>query len=618
MATKTIDSFLRQLCAPLVCRAQAGLADGVLLERFNASRDEASFEVLVRRHGPMVFGVCQRVLRNRTDSEDAFQATFLVFVRKAATIRPPGMVGSWLYGVAHNIAIRAKALNQRRRAKDGELARLAKSGECVESELELRGSLERQLRLLPEKYRSPIVLCDLEGISIKDAARQLGCPMGTVGTRLARGRRMLARRLARGGITLSAGAIATALSEQVATAGVPLGLLASTNEAAIHYACGFGRCGAAANAKVIALAEGVMKTMMITKFKIVSAIVFGLAAVVSASGGIVQTVAASKPTLKNYEAALAPAPNHSEIGEAKVFVKVDFPVIAVAWSPDGKTLATITRGKESTAVTLWDAQTGEEKRALNDEDAKALAFAPDGKSLATAGQQSSLGTVKMWDAATGRLKYTIGGHNLQTNSIAFSPDGQTLVSGSADKTLKFWDAGSGKALLSIDEHGYWVWSAAFSPDGKTVVLGGNPPGGAKGFDLTIWNAETGKLEKTFSLDEEEAAFSAAFSPNGKLIATGGVSQAVRLWDVETGKLKATLKGHDGSVLSVAFSSDGKLLASAGGDDKTVRIWDAGTGKLNATLRDNKGPVRSIAFSPDGKVLASGSDDGTVRIWKVGN
>src|SRR5262249_11269762 len=152
------------------------------------------FEALMHRHGPMVFGVCRRILRNETDAEDAFQATFLVFVRQAASIRSRNTVSSWLYSVAHNTALKAKAMNHKRRVKERESGIVPKEESRAEVWQELQVLLDAELSKLLDKYRVPIVLCDLEGKTINEAARQLGWPQGTLATRLTRGRAQLAKR----------------------------------------------------------------------------------------------------------------------------------------------------------------------------------------------------------------------------------------------------------------------------------------------------------------------------------------------------------------------------------------------------------------------------------------
>jgi RNA polymerase sigma factor (sigma-70 family) len=250
--------------------------DGQLLERFVRRREGAALEALVRRHGPMVWGVCRRVLRNHHDAEDAFQATFLVLVRKAASVRPRDMVGNWLYGVAHQTALKARATAAKHRARERQVAdmpELAANAHDLGSELQ--AALDQELSRLPDVYRVALVLCDLEGKTRKEAARQLGVPDGTLAARVARGRTMLAKRLARHGLTVSGGALAGALSRQAA-ASVPAPVLSATIKAANLLAA--GRATGAIAAPVAALTEGVLKAMLMTRLKSVlgTALVLGL------------------------------------------------------------------------------------------------------------------------------------------------------------------------------------------------------------------------------------------------------------------------------------------------------------------------------------------------------
>src|SRR5262245_52777748 len=179
MANRQLTSVLDRLRQAALRHGGTGLTDSELLEGFIARGDEAAFEALVRRHGPMVLGVCQRILRNEADAEDAFQATFLVLARKASCVRPRGMVGNWLYGVAHNTARNAKAMNRRRRQKEREAGTMPKQAAPEEVWGELQALLDQELPALPDKYRAPIILCDLEGKTLREAARQFGWPQGT-------------------------------------------------------------------------------------------------------------------------------------------------------------------------------------------------------------------------------------------------------------------------------------------------------------------------------------------------------------------------------------------------------------------------------------------------------
>jgi RNA polymerase sigma factor (sigma-70 family) len=277
MATGQMSNVLQHLNRAV--RPDGGLTDGQLLERFLARRDEADFEALVRRHGPMVLGTCLRVLKNTHDAEDAFQATFLVLFRKAASLLPRAGVANWLYGVAYHTALKARAAARRRRAKEAQVRDMPGREPPTDAPApDWRPLLDQELSRLPEKYREPVVLCDLEGKTRREAAAPLGVPEGTLSGRLTTARRMLARRLARRGVTLSAGALAAALS-QAASARVPAPLVVSTVKAAALLAAGETAAGVI-SAKVAALTEGVLAAMSMTKAKATAAfvVVIGLMA----------------------------------------------------------------------------------------------------------------------------------------------------------------------------------------------------------------------------------------------------------------------------------------------------------------------------------------------------
>jgi RNA polymerase sigma factor (sigma-70 family) len=278
MATSALNPVIGQLRRVVLLPDGAGLTDGQLLESFVSQRDEAAFAVLVRRHGPMVLGVCRRVLRNHHDAEDAFQATFLVLVRKAASILPREMVANWLYGVAYRTALKARGLIARQRVRERQVTDMPEP-EAVEPDdrwRELQPLLDQELSRLPDKYRVPLVLCDLEGKTGKETARQLGWPEGTVSSRLARGRTMLAKRLTRHGLALSGGSVAAVFSQNAASASVPPSLASSTLKAAHLLAAGQSMTAGLISANVVALTEGVLKAMSLNKLKIIVLLVVGI------------------------------------------------------------------------------------------------------------------------------------------------------------------------------------------------------------------------------------------------------------------------------------------------------------------------------------------------------
>jgi RNA polymerase sigma factor (sigma-70 family) len=217
----------------------------------------------------MVLGVCRRILRALADAEDAFQATFLVLVRKAASIRSRETVANWLYGVAFNTALRARTLKARRGSRERQVAEMPEP-EAVPQEADwqdLQPLLDQELNRLPEKYRSAIVLCDLEGKSRKDAAHLLHLPEGTLSSRLTRARAKLAGRLSRRGLVLPGAALATVLAQKAAPAGVPAPLVSSTVQGATALVAG-PAAGGVISAPVAALTEGVMKAMLLRQLKL--------------------------------------------------------------------------------------------------------------------------------------------------------------------------------------------------------------------------------------------------------------------------------------------------------------------------------------------------------------
>ena len=286
MATAQMDTVIRHLRRAVLRQDGAGRTDGQLLASFIDQKDEAAFEALVRRHGPMVFGVCRRVVRNHHDAEDAFQATFLVLARKASSVRPRERVANWLHGVALRTAMKAKAMTAKRRGREKQVTEMPEPEAAQQDQWrDLQPLLDQELNGLPENYRLPILLCDLEGKTIKEATQQLGWPQGTLAGRLARGRKLLAKRLANRGVVLSAGSLAAVVSQNAASAAVPTSLMSSTVKAAAMIAAGQATVAGVVPAKVAALTEGVMKAMLLSKLK--AATMLLVVATLSGAAGVI-------------------------------------------------------------------------------------------------------------------------------------------------------------------------------------------------------------------------------------------------------------------------------------------------------------------------------------------
>jgi RNA polymerase sigma factor (sigma-70 family) len=251
-----------------------GLSEAQLLERFLARGDQAAFEAIVLRHGPMVLGVCRRLLAEPHDVEDAFQATFLILLRKAGSIRDRQVLGTWLYGVARRVAVRLRTDARRRRARElvgaAEMARESAHLGWEES-IELREILDEEVGRLTDKLRSPVVLCDLEGQTLEQAAASLRCPVGTVKSRLSRARQKLRSRLLRRGLSPSVGFLAATLAPEPAGA-LPADLVGSTIDAATHLAAGRAISAGVVSATVAALLNDTLRSMSMSALKFVAVI----------------------------------------------------------------------------------------------------------------------------------------------------------------------------------------------------------------------------------------------------------------------------------------------------------------------------------------------------------
>jgi RNA polymerase sigma factor (sigma-70 family) len=604
------------------------MTDGQLLECFVTRQDEAAFEVLVRRHGPMVLGVCRRVLLDPHDADDAFQATFLVLIQKAASIQQRELLGNWLYGVAYRTALDTRSATARRRAREQSVSVLPEPAVVAGGDQrDLRPLLDQELSRLPDRYREAVVLCDLQGKTRRDAARQLGVPEGTLSGRLTTARRLLVERLSRHGLAVSGGVLLAALSPGVASARVPAPLLGSTMQAARAVAAGTAM--GAVSAEVAGLTGG-MKAMFVTRWKIATAVLLAAGTILGAALLAHQPTAAQPPAResarKSTESPRADktvrAPRILELGSGNRGRRV-------VWSPDGKTLLVVTKyeslfSRKGSAVKLWDVDKGEVRQTVAESPEGGLAFqqvafSADGKTIAATMSQvvSKPGSleiqdvVQLWDAKTLAVKQTLEA-NSRLVCLALSPDGQRVAAGDpSKKQVKVWNVGTGKLERTLETGDAQPWSVAFSPDSKTLVIGGQKADHSG--VITLHDAETGKLKRTLEL--ERFVNAAVLSANGRMVAGGGGGGSIELWNIENGKRIASLQGHEKGTRSVAFSPDSRTVAAAG-PDGNVRLWDVETGKLTKTLEGHEAEVYSVAFSPDGRTLASVSQDQKLRLWPL--
>lgn len=234
-----------------------------------------------------------------------------------------------------------------------------------------------------------------------------------------------------------------------------------------------------------------------------------------------------------------------------------------------------------------------------------VALNPDGQTLVSCSADK---TIKVWHLDTGQLRRTLVGHSDTVRSVIFSPNGQVLVSSSGDKTIKLWNVQTGELIRTLTGHSGPVWSIVISRDGQTIVSGSEDK------TIKLWNVQTGELVRTLT-GHSNRVFSVALSSDGQTIVSGSKDNTIKIWNVQTGKLIRTLTGHSDAVRAVAFSPDAEKLASSSWD-KTIKIWHLKTGEQLSTLRGHKDHVVAIAFSADGQTLTSASVDKTIKIWSL--
>ncbi len=612
MASNTLNGVVRQIHRAALPHGGAELTDRELLDRYVSGHDEAAFEELVRRHGPMVLGVCRRILRNSQDAEDAFQATFLVLVRKAATVRPRGLLGNWLYGVAHNTALKANAMRRKRQSREREAGTLPRPESDDEARQQLQERLDEELSRLPEKYRVAIVLCELQGQTIKEAARQLGCPQGTVATRLSRGRALLARRLSRHGLAAPPGALAagTALSDT---------LLGATLQSASLFAA--GQATGAISPTITSLVEGVLKGMLLRKLKITAA-VLGL---VLAVGALAVLPALSRPAHSAGPPSLPPPPAKPavEVPEPVEFSRPPIILLGggsvaggIAFSPDGKRVAAgLGNWDQPGRVQVWDVATRQSLWAQDEpRGIYSVAFSPDSKRLAWSGWcgQCSIDDV---EPRRRRLRVPLPEQNFY---VAYSRDGKWLALASENHSLRLLHPDTGRTAATLSGSNLSYFCVAFSNDSKLLAAGGgrwarwNAGSGPNQVDL--FDVATRKLVGKLT-GHTDGVLKVAFAPDDSKIATTGADGTIRLYDGRSFKPLSTIMANRGGCRGLAFSPDGTLLAT-GGYDRTIRLWGSASGKEVGQLEGHPEVVQGVAFSPDGKQLVSVGNGRTVLLWDV--
>ncbi len=642
-------------------------SDQQLLARYLTQRDEAAFAALVQRHGSLVWNVCRRVLADPNDADDVFQATFLVLLNKAMSLRGRPSLAGWLQGVAWRLARKVKAQAAHRQEKE---ARTNVSQSPDDSEIanrrELRSIIDEELLRLPPKYREPVILCYLEGKTYTEAAAYLGWAAGTVSGRLARARTLLGHRLARRGVSLAG---AAAVFPELATSSAPAATIAAVEQMARIFLVGrplaFG-----SSTTVVGLARWAAQALMFSNFKVVAGLAAFIGILALGAGWTTQLfrhniaehasdesqvaldiaepeLIANTATRKDYYGDPLPPGVLARMGS----VQFRHPAAAWAFSADGKNLLSV----RSDSLYCWDVGTGKlvrnlpvpiapketRERVLLSSDGKIAVIVdgtttrvfdtatmqelrrhPAGLGYITAlsgnGKVAAVsafdGTVlkpmapQTWDVMTGRQRAQLdkveGSQGLLYGKIELSSDGKVLAETNAG-TIKLWETVEGRHLGAIKVGSN---SATLSPDGKTVATAPNDDG-----TVLLWESATLRQIATLKPSpglHQDSNYTLSFSGDGAYLAAGGYDTAV-VWDLASSKelLRLPIQG-DAKLL---FTPDNKIVASVG--QARARLWDLLTREELHFRPGYEELVTALAISPDGTQIASvGRSTNAVDLW----
>jgi RNA polymerase sigma factor (sigma-70 family) len=657
MADTPLAPVVRHL-RKLLRSSQAEATDAHLLERYIRQRDEEAFAALVRRHGPLVWRVCRRVVGHVQHAEEAYQATFLVLSQRAAKIRKPEALASWLYGVAYRIARQVRTNLLRRQAYPHPMSGQPVADPAQEAAWrELERLVVAEVHSLAEKYRAPLLLCYWEGLTNDEASRRLGWPAGTVKTRLLKARQLLHERLKRRGVSLSAGAMVTLLASGGSDAAVPPDVMAG----ALRTVLG------GVSSPTAALADQAVRGMSGVRVKIVVALLL----LASGAGALAYHGLAMQPPPEKRSAqpdspakeAASPHPAKEErqsrvdgdgnplppgalarlgttklrpmasalafrddrtlvtcgsyrivrfwdVATGKVGKEHSLPGLdsrVVVFSRDGKRLALL-EAEGTRGMSVWDVDSGKRLLVLPWEANQfylQAAFSPDGQTLATA-EYSGAHVIRLWDLATGKGRVLCKPTHF-LHLMAFSPDGKRLALAVQDGTLVFWDVADGKELWKRPQ---MPRGMGFSPDGRWLAVG-DP---RDPVHVRLIDTANGKALPEYKFPDVRDVFRVQFAPDGKILAIG-TNKGIILWDLPAKKQRHFLDGAD---FTFAFAPDGKTLISLGA---ILQRWDVTTGKPlyeDTSQRGHTRVVQMLSWSPDGERLASvaGSNDSPVFMWSA--
>jgi RNA polymerase sigma factor (sigma-70 family) len=660
---RTLLSHLHRLTA-------SAATDAALLARWIEQRDQQAFASLMARHGPMVLGVCRRLLGEVHEAEDVFQAVFLVLARRASRVRQPEALAGFLHTIAVRLARKARAAKCRlwkhTNAEVPEPVDPRPHPLDILSGRELLALLDDEIARLRERYRLPLLFCLLQGRTVEEAARQLGWSVGSLRGRLNRGRERLRRRLLRRGLDLSVGTVAlltpAAVSDKLL--GESLRHLNGPVPAAI---------GALADGMLPALKQKIIGPTLI----IVTAV--GLGAGLSLrSNPEPQPPIASRPAAPPAQAEIEPRRDRygdplppgavARLGTLRFRVDA-YEVNHLTFSPDGKTLAVAPWNFWSPrGPCLFDVTTGKQTSVIpppsqNTASLGSSLYTADGKRLVTAAELQLQGSRKLvlqtWDVSSGRK---LAESELETAGLLWwgcTADGQSrlarlckgeisldelstgakrrfpakdlpdpksgfpcwcdvgknlLVAGNNMGLIHIWDILNGVERCSLQVSGELDHGPVLSQDERWLATLSRDAGGKK--TVQVWEVRTGRLQHTVAADQR-FLHGLAFTPDSKTLTTVGSSE-IRFWHPESGREQCRTKGEVRSFAStVAFTPDSKTMATAERYGGAIHLWDVETGEHKPQPEGHTNRPRQPSFSPDGKRVATGCEmDATIWIWEL--
>jgi RNA polymerase sigma factor (sigma-70 family) len=642
MADRERETALRRMLRMVWGKDRPGVTDGELLRRFVDQHDEAAFETLLWRHGPMVFRLCRRLLGRLPDAEDAFQAVFLVLCRKAGSISNRQSVGSWLYKVAYRICLRARSGPGRQPPADLETVIESRTAPPASApSADLAGILDEELSRLPEKYRSPLILHYLQGKTVEETARELGWRPGTVSGRLARGKELLRGRLVRRGVTLTIGTVAGSLGRDTGASALPPALLRAAIQAGMLVATRRTALigGSAVSPRAAALARDTLRSLAFDRLRLVAGVVLGFVAVTLGAGVALlpshrgdrpqlessrtgpergPDVVAGQDIIARLDADGDPLPQGAVLRLGSARLRHAGLLSSLSYTGDGSTLIAAGTG----VIRTWDAHSG---RALSSTIHRSLLFSP----LVVVSPNGQM--VAKYDMDPRRisparivlspLASDVVIHGLEipagnARSLAFSKDGKYLAAGGDWHQIPLWSVATGRVVGRLQITGAYVTAVAFCPDGRLLAaLDTNHM-------LRVWDLATGH-ERPLPLPAKGLVSSIAFSADGRVLACGQGGGDVSLWDLHEGKETRILHGRDNrgptgrseSVQQLAITSDGKVVATVG-NENTVRLWNLRRGEVQTVLQPGKHGHLLPSFSPDDQILAVGGGSEEIRLWDV--